>query len=194
MSKTVILIRHGEAETNKKMIMSSETNKYGLTENGKQKIKETAEKIFNSFGKERNNISIYSSPVLRTKETAEIIAERFNLKVVIDNSFTEVGLGINNNRNIKDELKNKEYEELESLEEKFHSNKHPSGERWIDILERMKNGLDDILKKDNNKIIIIISHGDPLTILRNYLLRRENICLFNSKYYFEKGEFFIIEI
>ena len=194
MPKTFILIRHGEAETNKQGIMSSDADKYGLTEDGIKQIEDTAKEIFNLFQEEKDSISIYSSPVFRTKQTANIIAERFNLKVIIDESFTEVGLGLNNNINKKDELKNEEYEKLQSLEEKFHSNKHPNGEKWIDILERMKNGFNNILKKDNNKIIIIVSHGDPLTILRNYLLKREKICLFNRDYYFRNGEFSIIEI
>ena len=194
MSKTFILVRHGEAETNKQGIMSSDRDKYGLTEKGNKQIMETAEKLFDLFKKEINNISIYSSPVLRAKETAKIIANKFDLKIIIDNSFVEVGLGLNENRKITDELKNKKYEELLSLEKKFYSNKHPNGEKWSDILERMKKGFNDILKKDDNQIIIIVSHGDPLTILRNHLLKRNNCCLFNSEYYFKNGEFYIIEI
>jgi len=54
---------------------------------------------------------------------------------------------------------------------------------WIDVLTRMKKGLENIMEIDNSEILIIVLHADPLTILRNYLAGGGNNCLFDSEYY-----------
>lgn len=190
MSRKIILVRHGEAETNLFNIMSTDTDKYGLTTNGVFQINVTSETLFKLFKNKINKLSIYSSPVFRAKETASIIADKFYTKAKICEDFTEVGLGVNNNKNKLEELRDSGYESA-SLEKKFYMSRHPGGERWVDVLTRMKNGLENILKIDDSEIIIIVSHADPLTILRNNLIGREDICLFNSEYYFKKGEFWI---
>ncbi len=70
----VYLVRHGESEGNKKQIHQGEN--IPLSEQGKKQAKLIAERL------EETNIDIiYSSPYLRAKQTAEIIADRLDIPV-----------------------------------------------------------------------------------------------------------------
>lgn len=193
-NKTLILIRHGEAETNIMGIVSCDPGKYHLTENGIMQAQKAADDLYGLFKDKLEDISIYSSPILRAKETAKIIAEKLNIKEIkTENNFKERWPGVDNNKKVEDCLKNEIYEKLE-LKEKLNYPKHPGGETWTEILMRMNQGLENIINTDKNKIIIIVSHGDPLTMLRNYLLKRDVLCLFDHQYYFNRGEYDIIKI
>ncbi|MCL4341971.1 MAG: 2,3-diphosphoglycerate-dependent phosphoglycerate mutase [Candidatus Thermoplasmatota archaeon] len=95
--KLAILIRHGESEANVKNLISEDTEKFPLTLKGRDQAKFIADQIgvFKFDG-------IISSPVLRARQTAEIISERIGIPYVIDSRIRESGLGDYNNRNISE--------------------------------------------------------------------------------------------
>jgi broad specificity phosphatase PhoE len=77
----IYLVRHGESEANVADIRGSNTK---LTEKGKAQAKAFAEKH-----KGVNFDAIFSSPLIRTKETAEIIAEERKLEVLTREALRE---------------------------------------------------------------------------------------------------------
>jgi len=86
-------IRHGESEANLKGIFAGQKEDSILTEKGREQAKITANEI-----KSRNiQINqIFSSPLKRTTETAEIIAKEIGFelgKISIDNRITEYDMG-----------------------------------------------------------------------------------------------------
>ncbi len=95
--KLAILIRHGESEANVKNLISEDNEKFPLTLKGRDQAKFIAEQIgvFKFDG-------IISSPVLRARQTSEIISEHIGIPYVIDSRIRESGLGDYNNRNISE--------------------------------------------------------------------------------------------
>ena len=95
--KIAILIRHGESEANVKNLISEDVEKYPLTEKGRDQAKFIAEQIcdFKFDG-------IISSPILRTRQTAEIISEFVGIPYVVDSRIRESGLGNYNNRSVSE--------------------------------------------------------------------------------------------
>ncbi len=86
------VMRHGEAEFNAKHILDpkGDPNNH-LTDIGKEEIKNTAEKL-----KSKNIDLIFTSPFLRTRETAEIICSELGLpedSVVVDERLHEYNEG-----------------------------------------------------------------------------------------------------
>ncbi len=81
MSQIAILVRHGESEANAKGIISEDFDKFPLTAKGKNQAKKTGEKM-----SEFSNIidGVYSSPVLRARETAESFIEGMGLKKPVE--------------------------------------------------------------------------------------------------------------
>ena len=95
------VMRHGEAEQNVKDILNSklETNYYHLTEKGKKQVLTATKKMV----KEKIDI-IFSSDLLRAKETSEIIADSLEIgrdKIIFDKRIREVNFGIFDGKNLK---------------------------------------------------------------------------------------------
>lgn len=165
------LLRHGEAMSNVKNIVSSWPEKFKnpLTPHGRKQIKASAEKL-----KNKGIDFIFASDLLRTKQTVEILAKTLNLgsefdkssttfkklKVVLDKRLREIDFG---------ELNSRPAEELLYLSFEKDRLKHSlkKGETYESVLKRVYSFLMDVDKKHTGKNIVIVSHQCPLWILEN---------------------------
>ena len=90
---TFLVVRHGEAESNVKKILSSNPKAVNhLTENGREHAVVAAKNL-----DDRKIDRIYCSPFMRTRETAEIIAEKIGYpkdKIIYDERLHEIYGGI----------------------------------------------------------------------------------------------------
>ncbi|MDO8574993.1 MAG: class I tRNA ligase family protein [bacterium] len=149
-----IFLRHGEAENNRLKITSSypEKKKYPLTIKGAKEIEELI-----PWFKKRKVDLIFSSDVLRAKETAQIIAGALGKKIIYDKRFREHNFGAYNGRT---------HGEWHSL---FGGNKVGQyetaplgGENLKDVQKRMMDFLKEADKKYAGKTILIVSHANPI--------------------------------
>lgn len=93
---------------------------------------------------------IYSSDAYRCKILAERIAQLKHLEVFYSYLFREIDNG---------ELFNKKKEDVSRLNLQDPENYRPqNGESIYDLANRAKEGL-DVIKQDNGKRIVLISHG-----------------------------------
>jgi len=132
--------------------------KNSLTNKGREIIKESAGKL-----KDKNIDLIFTSPLLRAQETADIVGKRLKRKVKIDKRLREMGFGILNLCSVEklwDYFKN---------EEVRIRKKAPKGETYLEILERVMSFLKDTDKKYEGKNILIVSHEGPLFLLQGKL-------------------------
>ncbi|MCL5004345.1 MAG: class I tRNA ligase family protein [Patescibacteria group bacterium] len=148
------VMRHGEAEQNVKNILNSklEMNHYHLTEKGKKQVLAAAEILRQT----QDKIDfIFSSDLLRAKETAEIINDGLGIgkdKIIFDERIREVNFGIFDGKT------SQEYRSyFSSYKERFEKNP-PNGENFSQLKNRVSEFLYDIDKKYSNKNILIISH------------------------------------
>lgn len=177
MNNRYILLRHGQTiyQTKKKKFLypwpDFITN---LTEKGKAQIKDVAKQLKNkktcpvgsrhkrdSFGV----VLIYSSDFLRTRQTAEIIAEILGLKIIFDKRLRDINFGI------FQEGKIDEYRKFFINKKLKFFKRSPKGESWRDVRKRTIDFIKDIGKKHKNKTILIVSHGDPIWLLNGFLKR-----------------------
>src|SRR5271170_6281755 len=84
----LILVRHGESEGNRDRIFTTSPS-IGLTDAGREQARAAAERIAAKF-KPR---IIVSSPYVRAQQTAEIIAARLELPIVIEPNLHERRFG-----------------------------------------------------------------------------------------------------
>ena len=176
MQKTIVyLIRHSEqlkinGIKNIKEDDQINNEKITLSVEGEDKAKELSKM------KELNNIDIiWSSNYVRAIATAKYIAYRNDLEINIDSNFNERKLG--NLNNLKDIGKNKKYSYTEEqlLDEKL---KNVDGENRTEVNNRMSNSLDKILKENEGKKIVIVSHGAAIKfLLMNWCKLNEDIKL-----------------
>lgn len=152
LNNTYFILRHGEAKSNKERFVSCWPEKIynPLTPRGIKKIKE----LIPILKKEKIDL-IFSSDLLRTKQTAEIIAKQLKLKVNFDKRIREHNFGIFN-RKPEDE-----WIDFFVKIDRF-KDRPPGGENWMDIKKRVSNFVKEINKKYRNKEILVITHGDVL--------------------------------
>jgi broad specificity phosphatase PhoE len=182
------IIRHGEAQSNVKDIVSCypEKIKNPLTKHGKEMIKESAQKLKTMTMQAGKNIDlIFCSPLLRTKQTAEIISKILKVKVKHDKRLTEINFGIFNFSGIKNI-----FGFFKKEEDRINA-KPPKGESYAEIIKRMWNFFVDVNKKYKRKTILIVSHEGPLLFLEGKVMGlslKETIKKFPNKKRIHKGE------
>jgi broad specificity phosphatase PhoE len=169
---TIYLVRHGENKANITKEFSYKKVDYPLTAKGIIQAQQTAE-----YFKDKDIHEIYSSPLRRAMETAEIIASAIGLKVVVMENFREVNVGALegqppdaanwaiHNRVIADWYSN------HRLETTF-----PDGENYIQVLSRMRDGVQRIVRNKSGKNIVIVAHGGIITAtMRDICQNGDNI-------------------
>ncbi len=186
VKNTFFFVRHGEADNNVKGIcVTKDTKKFTahLTKKGKKEIAATARKLT------RQKIDlIITSPLIRAKETAEIIAKATGVKVVIEQEFHETDVGIFNGKKLS------EYRKYISRNTNGFSSAPPRGENYTQIKERVLDAFHAIDKKYSGKRIVIVSHGDPLWLLKGALEGKTNQEIIeNGAYPHSKGGLFEID-
>lgn len=149
-------MRHGEALSNVEEIVSCWPEKFEnhLTEKGRKTIKKSAENL-----KGESIDLIFSSDLLRAKQTAEITGKVLGVKPEFDKRLREIGFGIFNGKPIE-----KLWHYFKKEEERIKK-RPPKGETYSEILKRVYRFLKDTGKKYRGKNILIISHEGPLTLL-----------------------------
>ena len=177
------ILRHGYSLRNHQKLVSSwpEVKPLPLTEKGERQVKLAARKL----KKEKIDL-IFSSDILRTRQTAEIVAKELGAEIEYDLRLRDINLGDFNGKPTA------EFYKVFNLRDLFW--KRPSnGENWPDCKRRMFEFVKNLEKKYKNKRILIVSHGDPLWLLEGALCGWTNEQLWHSKEghrnYIETGEF-----
>jgi len=151
------LLRHGESVGNVKKIISDFPEKFycPLTRKGEKQVKSAAGKL----KKERIDL-IFSSDLLRARQTAEIVAKELGVSVIYDKRLREMSHGIFNGRPKKEFenfCKNPNLTEFENQLNLFKI-KIPQGENYTSVLKRVYSFLKEIDKRYQNKNILLIGH------------------------------------
>lgn len=157
------IMRHGQAVTNIRHIVARK-GAYPLTPLGRQQVSETARRLKN----EGINMLV-TSPTFRAQETARIVADHLNITDVhTDACFEEINFGIFEGGNVDDWITF-----FSSRAEKFIK-PIPQGESFADLRQRIVEGIARLEKKYRNRVILIVSHDDPLWILYSSISRLTN--------------------
>ena len=170
LNNTYFLLRHGQARSNKHSFVSCWPEKVynPLTQKGIKKIKEVALIL----KKEKIDL-IFASDLLRTKQTAEIIAKIVGLHAVFDKILREIKFGKFNGG------PGEKWEEFFETIRNKKSGKFYGMENYKDIGKRTKIFIEKINKKYKNKKILIVSHGATAfsleSIMRNLSEKQKKI-------------------
>ena len=185
----IYLVRHGESQANISKRFSGITD-VELSQLGREQAKE-AGKIL----KDKTIHYIFSSPLKRAKNTAEIIADGigFNKEIIIDKSLTEVNFGIFENLTWE-EIVEQYAEESQTWIEFKHKYKFPKGEGYDDIILRISDFFDNV--PDNSLIathygviqsVLLYFEIVDDTTLWDYNISNCDILIINNK----KKQFYI---
>jgi broad specificity phosphatase PhoE len=164
---TIYLVRHGESEGNVKEIVQGHMD-FPITEKGEKQVLKTAD-IF----KDIHFDAIYSSDLLRAKQTAEIIKLGRDLKIKTSELLRERKLGEFEGetsdyyyKTLKDELS-----ELDTLskKERLGYKLHPTIESDGEVINRFVTYIKEIAIAHRGENVLITTHGGPIKLLLLYI-------------------------
>ena len=154
MSTKIFFVRHGQVE-NPKNILYGRLPGFSLSLEGKKQITNAAELLL-----KQSITAIYSSPLLRAKESAKIIGGILRLPIKYSNDILE----------IKSSMQGKTFDYLLSRFVKldiFASQKNGiTGETMSGVSERMQKFIEEVTKKHKGENIVALTHGDPIMIVK----------------------------
>jgi len=148
----LILIRHGETEWNKQRRIQGCRSDTRLSPKGL----EEADKLAAALCKERID-AIYSSPLKRAAETAEIIADACRMKVELFNELREIDCGALDGL-FERELTGSYETAWKELRSGNASAPLPGGESLQDLQKRTSWAVDRMLERHIDGTVVVVAH------------------------------------
>src|SRR5689334_11384024 len=129
---TIYWVRHGENKANITKEFSYKYVDYSLTPKGIQQAQQTAR-----FFRDKNIQAMYTSPLKRAVETAEIIARVLHLDFTPIEEFREINVGSLEGQVPTPELWAFHNRILADWQNGRHDLMFPDGENYVMLIERM---------------------------------------------------------
>lgn len=152
----LVLVRHAQTPANTQRVWHGHTDT-PLTDLGYQQI----DALGQSFHKVMTPDVIYSSPLQRTRLTAEAIAKPFDKDVITDDRLIEFGIG---------DWEGLGFEKLvdefryipQMLEDEHH--RAPNGESRYEVTQRIITVIEELATKHQDENIAIVTHGMAMSL------------------------------
>ena len=144
----LIFIRHGQTDWNKEKKLMGQTD-IPLNEEGLAQARAVAETLAGDFD------ALYSSPLKRAYQTAEIISERLKKPIIVREELKERGFGSLAGQSW-DEIAVATKEDLKAVTKEERYDFRPwGGESAEDVTARLTAFLDDLKTHDYKKVLIV---------------------------------------
>ena len=153
---SIIFLRHGQAKNNTERILAGRTPGVPLTEEGVDQSEKAAK-----FLEEMNISAIYTSPIERAKNTAEIVGKHNSIDVRIDDRLIELDMG---------KFTGKPYDEIFSSHGnvfmKFYRGEleiaHNGVETFEEVKKRIRDMVDHVIDNHPDENVVLVTHMDPI--------------------------------
>ena len=158
-----LLIRHGETDYNKKMLLPGRLPGVHLNKKGQHQARLLAEAL-----NAAPIHAIYSSPLERTMETAEPLAKVLQLEVIPTPGLLETDCGEWQGQAVKKLRRQKIWESVQQHPSLFH---FPGGETIAECQHRMVQVFETLrLQYSTQDLVACFSHSDPIKQVIAYYL------------------------
>ncbi len=152
MATTILLVRHTDVH-NPKQVLYGRLPGFGLSERGQREALLLARLLA-----DEPIVAIYTSPLLRARQTAEIIA-RYH-------PFAPIHLSKLLNE-VRTSLQGRPAEEIRNLGFDFYRNRpSPRDETLEQVFARMDRLIRRLRRKHVDQTVVCVSHGDPIAVVR----------------------------
>lgn len=181
----LILVRHALTVDNQKSRLSGHIDS-SISEEGKEQI----DKITN-YLKDFDIDKIYTTTSSRTKDTVKKLSELKSIEIIEKESLKEISFGDFEGLTF-DEIKDKYPKEFQDMIEKGYEYKYPNGESLIDSYNRFCIELDNIISNNDDRTILICSHGGTIRNIITYLI--SNSYKYHWNFKIDNGSVTILEV
>lgn len=171
-----IIVRHGYSENNKEKKFTGHID-VNLDKIGYSQAEDVKNYVLSNYKIDK----VYSSDLKRAFETVKPIAEHLNLPLVKMEAFREINVGKWQGMTFEDVAK--EYpNEFGNVANRTDSFRYPGGESIGEMKERFISALDKIAEENENKTVVIGTHGGAVRLLVSHFEKneRESIAIPNG--------------
>ncbi len=163
----LILVRHGQIAANLASIWHGSTDS-PLTETGREQARRVGERLrIQTAAAEYRPVNVITSPLERTRHTAEAIGAALSLQPQVEHDLREYAIG---------ELEGTPYQTL--LEEhrffdkvhKDHGYAPPGGESLADVCRRVVDAFTRIASTHQGEDVVVVGHGAAIGVALGSLL------------------------
>ena len=188
----IILIRHGETDWNRDQVFRGRID-VALNDVGITQARAVQESL-----QQRKIDGVYSSPLSRAFVTAEIVGEKRDVRVQVEEGFTDIDFGAwqgLSHQQVKEEY-NDLYEAWRSQPQEVT---FPGGESLQEVQRRSVGALEKVIKSNPGKTLALVSHRVVLKVLLCSILGlelsrfwyiRQDTCAINRCEY-KDGNYFL---
>lgn len=152
MTTHLILVRHGETDWNLEGRYQGQAD-VPLNERGREQAKLLAERL-----RDERIEAIYASDLSRAYKTAKIIAEAVGQEVKALESLREVDTGVWTGLTFE-EVESRHPEHLKEWRADPLGVKRLEGESYLELFERTKAAIEEIVETHPDQTVLIIGHG-----------------------------------
>ena len=181
----LILVRHALTVDNQKSRLSGHIDS-SISEEGKEQI----DKITN-YLKDFDIDKIYTTTSSITKDTVKKLSELKSIEIIEKESLKEISFGDFEGLTF-DEIKDKYPKEFQDMIENGYEYKYPNGESLIDSYNRVCIELDNIISNNDDRTILICSHGGTIRNIITYLI--SNSYKYHWNFKIDNGSVTILEV
>ena len=160
---TLVLIRHGESEANRKKIFAGWHNAR-LQDNGIKQAELTAKYIAENYKIDK----IYSSDLKRAYSTSEKLSEILNMEVMPENGIREISAGKWEGIEFE-KLASTYKEEYDTWLNHIGSATCPGGESVKELGARVMKTLTRIAEDNDGKTIAVFTHATPIRAMQSII-------------------------
>ena len=168
----IIFLRHGQAENNTKKILAGRSPGVNLTKVGIQQAEQSGKML-----KSLNISTIYSSPIDRALQTAEIVGKHCDLEIIPDQRLIELDMG---------KFTKMPYDEIFAKHGnvflKFYEGNDEVSENGVEtfatVQKRVFDMVDFVVKNHKNENVVLVTHMDPIKAMIGRVLNLKPEILF----------------
>lgn len=159
----IFITRHGETEYSLNNIVCGSTDSV-LTDKGREQARRLADNIKDC--NMRIDV-IYTSPLVRARETAEIISKANSVPIIVDKRLREQNCGF-----YEGKVKRNDAAFNDAI---IHfANRLKGGDSALQLAQRVYNFLDEICASDEDRAPLIVGHACVCRIIHTYFCEITN--------------------
>ncbi len=156
MATTLLLVRHGETDWNRERRFQGHADTM-LNEAGRAQARELADELAGD-----GVTAVYTSPLARARETAEILSGPLGLEARPDARLMEIDVGSWTGLTMAEIERRFPIELRRWREEVQHG--WADGETYDDLAVRVLEALREIAGRHDGESVLIVGHGGPLRV------------------------------